>query len=139
MEVDQLSPSVFALNPLAVKIGEEYYVRSIQKVNSDLSLTFYCAVENGIVLTHMKRGDLLENLTQQLDRIEKNIGEPELILGCDCFLRRLEAEHLGIEAQASALLRKHHVIGFNTYGEQLEGMHINQTFTGVVIGKPCDE
>ncbi|QEQ95279.1 nitric oxide-sensing protein NosP [Neptunomonas concharum] len=139
LEVDQLSPSVFALNPLAVKIGEEYYVRSIQKVNSDLSLTFYCAVENGIVLTHMKRGDLLENLTQQLDRIEKNIGEPELILGCDCFLRRLEAEHLGIEAQASALLRKHHVIGFNTYGEQLEGMHINQTFTGVVIGKPCDE
>lgn len=139
LEVDQLSPSVFALNPLAVKIGEEYYVRSIQKVNSDLSLTFYCAVENGIVLTHMKRGDLLDNLTQQLDRIEKNIGEPELILGCDCFLRRLEAEHLGIEAQASALLRKHHVIGFNTYGEQLEGMHINQTFTGVVIGKPCDE
>jgi len=139
LEVDQLSPSVFALNPLAVKIGEEYYVRSIQKVNSDLSLTFYCAVENGIVLTHMKRGDLLENLTQQLDRIEKNIGEPELILGCDCFLRRLEAEHLGIEAQASDLLRKHHVIGFNTYGEQLEGMHINQTFTGVVIGKPCDE
>ncbi len=139
LEVDQLSPSVFALNPLAVKIGEEYYVRSIQKVNSDLSLTFYCAVENGIVLTHMKRGNLLENLTQQLDRIEKNIGEPELILGCDCFLRRLEAEHLGIEAQASALLRKHHVIGFNTYGEQLEGMHINQTFTGVVIGKPCDE
>lgn len=139
LEVDQLSPSVFALNPLAVKIGEEYYVRSIQKVNGDLSLTFYCAVENGIVLTHMKRGDLLENLTQQLDRIEKNIGEPELILGCDCFLRRLEAEHLGIEAQASALLRKHHVIGFNTYGEQLEGMHINQTFTGVVIGKPCDE
>ena len=139
LEVDQLSPSVFALNPLAVKIGEEYYVRSIQKVNSDLSLTFYCAVENGIVLTHMKRGDLLENLTQQLDRIEKNIGEPELILGCDCFLRRLEAEHLGIEALASDLLRKHHVIGFNTYGEQLEGMHINQTFTGVVIGKPCDE
>jgi len=28
------------------------------------------------------------------------------------------------------------VIGFNTYGEQFNGMHINQTFTGVAIGRP---
>jgi len=26
------------------------------------------------------------------------------------------------------------VIGFNTYGEQFNGMHLNQTFTGVAIG-----
>ena len=50
-------------------------------------------------------------------------------------LRRMEIEALGLEAEASRLLRHHRVIGFNTYGEQHHGMHINQTFTGVVIGQ----
>lgn len=137
--VDELTPDVFALNPLAVRIGDEFYVRSIQKVNKDLSLTFYCAVENGIVLTRMQRGDMLKNLTNQLERIEQKVGSPQLLIGCDCFLRRLEMEYLGIAEQASALLRQHKVVGFNTYGEHIDGMHINQTFTGVVIGKPFDE
>lgn len=137
--VGELTPDIFALNPLAVRIGDEFYVRSIQKVNEDLSLTFYCAVENGIVLTRMQRGDMLQNLASQLDRIEQKVGSPQLLIGCDCFLRRLEIEHLGITQQASALLRQHKVVGFNTYGEHIDGMHINQTFTGVVIGKPSDE
>lgn len=137
--VDELTPEVFALNPLAVKIGDEFYVRSIQKVNTDLSLTFYCAVENGIVLTRMQRGDMLKNLTMQLEKIEAKVGSPQLIIGCDCFLRRLEIEHLDTVQAASALLREHKVVGFNTYGEHIEGMHINQTFTGVVIGKPSHE
>ena len=38
--------------------------------------------------------------------------------------------------EVSDFLRHHKVIGFNTYGEQFDGMHINQTFTGVVIGQP---
>jgi hypothetical protein len=137
--VEKLTPEVFALNPLAVKIGEVFYVRSIQKVNPDLSLTFYCAVENGIVLTRMQRGDMLQNLATQLERIEQKVGSLQLIIGCDCFLRRLEIEHLDISEQASSLLRQHKVVGFNTYGEHLEGMHINQTFTGVVIGRPADD
>ena len=56
--------------------------------------------------------------------------------GCDCFLRRLEAEFTGVVDEVSDFLRHHKVIGFNTYGEQFDGMHINQTFTGVVIGQP---
>ena len=62
-----------------------------------------------------------------------------MIIGCDCFHRRLEIEHLDIVQEASALLRQHKVVGFNTYGEHINGMHINQTFTGVVIGKPANE
>jgi hypothetical protein len=27
------------------------------------------------------------------------------------------------------------VIGFNTFGEQYRGMHINQTFTGIAFGR----
>jgi hypothetical protein len=133
--VDELNHKVFALNPIAVKIGEDYYVRSIQQVNADLSLQFYCAVENGIVMTVMEPAEMTSDLIRKLDTIQTEIGEPQLIIGCDCFLRRLESEILGYKDSVSDLLRQNNVIGFNTYGEQMEGMHINQTFTGVAIGR----
>jgi hypothetical protein len=31
------------------------------------------------------------------------------------------------------------VVGFNTYGEQYGGVHVNQTLTGVAIGMPDHE
>lgn len=135
LQPDQLNPKVFALHPLAVKLGQEYYVRSIQKVNDDLSLTFYCAVGNGMVLTEMQPQPILPDLERRFADIEARIGEPMITLGCDCFLRRLETEHLDSLDEASAFFRHHRVIGFNTYGEHFDGVHINQTFTGVVIGK----
>ncbi|MDC6711211.1 FIST C-terminal domain-containing protein, partial [Leclercia adecarboxylata] len=113
-----------------------YYVRSIQKVNEDMSLTFYCAVENGIVLTAMEPGPLMPNLEALFERLEQRLGPPLLTIGCDCFLRRLEIEGNDTSEQTSAFLRRQQVIGFNTYGEQFNGMHINQTFTGVAIGRP---
>lgn len=135
---DELDRKVFALRPMAVRIGDHYFLRSVQRVNADRSLTFYCAVETGIVLTAMHPGPLLDNLRAQLDEAEAAVGPPLLTIGCDCFLRRLEAELTGVVEETSEFLREHRVIGFNTYGEQFEGMHINQTFTGVVIGQPDD-
>ncbi|MDH2373218.1 nitric oxide-sensing protein NosP [Cobetia sp. 3AK] len=132
---EALEEAVFARCPLAVRIGEAHYVRSIQRVNADASLSFYCAVETGIVLTAMQATPILAQLEQRLAEVEARLGPPALTIGCDCFLRRMEIEALGLEAEASRLLRHHRVIGFNTYGEQHHGMHINQTFTGVVIGQ----
>lgn len=129
-----LDHRAFALNPVAVRIGDDFYVRSIQRVNADRSLTFYCAVEKGIVLTAMRPGPMLPDLEAEFARIEQAIGTPRLVIGCDCFLRRLEAHHSGRHEATSAFLRAHRVIGFNTYGEQFNGMHLNQTFTGVAIG-----
>jgi len=134
--VEALDFALFAAHPLAVRINDRYYVRSIQKVNDDLSLSFYCAVENGIVLTAMRPGPLLPNLQAQFARIEAHLGEPLLTIGCDCFLRRLEAEASGDLDAVAEFLRSRQVIGFNTYGEQCNGVHLNQTFTGVAIGRP---
>lgn len=131
-----LTPAVFALHPLAIRLGEDYYVRSIQSVNADLSLTFYCAIDTGLVLTRMQPTAILQQLEQRLLSLQRQLGPPQLVIGCDCFLRRLEIEQRQLEPQGSALLRQHRVIGFNTYGEHVQGMHINQTFTGVAIGHP---
>lgn len=134
--VEQLDRRVFALQPLGVRVGGNYFVRSIQRVNADGSLTFYCAVETGIVMTAMNPGSLLESVREQIEASERIVGKPLVTLACDCFLRRLEAELTGQLEAVSGFLREHRVVGFNTYGEQFNGMHINQTFTGVVIGRP---
>ncbi len=134
--LEALNHRLFAAHPLAVRISEQYYVRSIQRVNEDLSLSFYCAVENGIVLTAMRPGPLLPNLEEVFAGLRERLGPLLLTIGCDCFLRRLEVEDQGGVEPVSAFLRNQPVIGFNTYGEQFNGMHINQTFTGVAIGRP---
>lgn len=133
--VEELDEETFARHPLAVRLHDQAYVRSIQRVNEDLSLSFYCAVENGIVLTAMRAAPILDDLREVLDGIVARLGPPRLVIGCDCFLRRLEIESDGKSEAASALLRDYRVVGFNTYGEQCNGMHLNQTFTGVVIGQ----
>jgi hypothetical protein len=93
-------------------------------------------VENGIVLTAMRPGPLLANLEGVFDGLRQRLGPLLLTIGCDCFLRRLEIEAEDGVAPVAAFLRSQQVIGFNTYGEQFNGMHINQTFTGVAIGRP---
>jgi hypothetical protein len=136
VSVEELDRKTFALSPLGVKIGGHYFVRSIQRVNPDGSLTFYCAVETGIVMTAMAPGNLLDSVREQIEASERVVGPPLVTIGCDCFLRRLEAELTDEVDAVSEFLQHHKVIGFNTYGEQFDGMHINQTFTGVVIGQP---
>lgn len=136
LPVAELQLADFALHALAVRIRDQFYVRSIQRVNPDNSLTFYCAVDTGIVLTAMQPGSLLPGLQAQLADIRERLGDPVLIIGCDCFLRRMEAELRGEAEAMSAFLAANRVVGFNTYGEQFNGMHINQTFTGVAFAFP---
>jgi len=131
-----LSPKIFAAHPVMVRVGGQYHVRAIQKVNPDNSLTFLCAIDEGIVLTVAKGVDLLEDLKSLFRRLRHDVGPPDLIIGCDCVLRNLEIEQRGLKAAVSALFVEQHVVGFCTYGEQYMSMHVNQTFTGVIIGAP---
>jgi hypothetical protein len=48
----------------------------------------------------------------------------------------MEAQEKQLSGQVSALMRKHGVTGFSTYGEQFNAMHVNQTLTGVAIYPP---
>lgn len=134
LPVEALDAEVFALNPLTVKLGDRFYPRAIQKVNTDLSLSFYCAIDTGIVLTRSRPERILERLTELFDGISRRIGTPQLVIGYDCIFRRIEIAHYGLCDQASEVLKQHNVVGFNTYGEQFNGMHLNQTFTGIALG-----
>ena len=57
-----------------------------------------------------------------------------MIIGCECVLRSLELERTQMKQRVGDLLIANNVVGFNTYGEQFNAMHVNQTFTGVALG-----
>lgn len=138
VDVDDLDPMRFAASPVVVLIDGADYVRSIQKANPDGSLTFYCAIEEGLVLRVARGVDLVENLEQIFASVRQQIGAPQVVFGCDCILRNLEVIQTGLREQVEAVLKKHNAVGFNTYGEQFGGVHVNQTFTGLAIGGPAE-
>jgi hypothetical protein len=131
---DKLTPMIFAAHPVVVRIGGQYYVRSIQKVNEDESLSFFCAIDEGVVLTVAQGVDLVQNLEELFAGLNARLGAPEIVLGCDCILRNLEMGQRNLKERVGAILASNNVIGFATYGEQFNAMHVNQTFTGVAIG-----
>jgi len=134
LEVDKLTPQIFSAHPVVVQVGGQHFVRSIQKVNEDESLSFFCAIDEGIVLTVAKGIDMVENLKSLFVDVREKVGKPQLVLGCDCILRNLELNQEGLRDEISELMTENNVIGFATYGEQYNAMHVNQTFTGVAIG-----
>lgn len=135
LDPNKLDPFAFSSYPLVVRIGDSDFVRSIQKVNPDGSLSFFCAIDRGIVLRVARADDLQATLKQTLLYIRQQIGQPALIIGCDCILRLLECRSREMLQPVGELFAENNVIGFNTFGEQYRGMHINQTFTGIAIGE----
>ena len=134
VDVHDLNPMRFAASPVVVMIDGIDYVRSIQKANPDGSLTFFCAIEEGLVLRVAHGVDLVNNLEQTFDKIRAQIGQPQLVFGCDCILRNLEISQNGLKDRVEEILKRNNTIGFSSYGEQFHGVHINQTLTGIAIG-----
>ncbi|OFX22703.1 MAG: hypothetical protein A2V77_10850 [Anaeromyxobacter sp. RBG_16_69_14] len=135
LSLDQLDSNVFSSNPVMLRIGSDDYVRSIQKVNPDLSVTLYCAIDEGLVLTIGKSMEPLTTLAKGFRDATRDIGTPSLVIGCDCVLRRLDFEQGHLDGQAGDFLARNKVIGFSTYGEQFNAVHVNQTFTGIALGE----
>jgi hypothetical protein len=131
--VDQLNAAVFSHHPLMLRVGDDYYVRSVAGIEADGSLKFLCAIDSGLVLTIGEGSSAQEAFAQKIEQIRQEIGEPAVIIGCDCILRRLEMEERGIDDQIGQLMSRSKVFGFSTYGEQFNSLHVNQTFTGVAI------
>ncbi len=136
LDLAELTPLTFACHPVVVRLGGQHFVRSIARVNEDESLTFFCAIDEGIVLTIAEGADMVDNLQAAFDSVRREIGPPDLVLGCDCVLRRLETEREDIKEKIGDIFVANNVVGFATYGEQFNAMHVNQTFTGIAIGSP---
>ena len=137
-DVFNLCPSRFAAHPVVVMIDGTDYVRSIQKVGADGSLTFYCAIDEGLVLRAADGVDLVSNLESTFHTLREQIGPPQVVIACDCTLRNVEIDERGLRSQVDEIMRRYGTVGFGTYGEQYGGVHVNQTLTGIAIGERGD-
>jgi hypothetical protein len=135
MEVGDLRHLVYFASPLMLRVGGEYYVRSIQKINADGGLTFFSAIDEGLVLRVAERKNLVENLKDAFDQVRTEVPNIGLTIGFDCILRRLEVMDNDLQHAVNDILTENNVIGFSTYGEQFKSVHVNQTFTGIVLGE----
>lgn len=132
-----LDPQCFASNAMVVRVGGEYHCRAVQSVNSDDSVAFFSAIDTGLVLTIAKTEGMVNSMQQSIESIEHSIGEIDLLMGFECILRKLDARHRNIIERLEDLYIKKNIVAFNSYGEQYQSMHINQTFTGVAFGLPA--
>lgn len=124
-------------HPLTFGCNGELYVRSIQHIHPDDSITFYCAIEEGMVVDVAGHEELVSALRAGLELGDR--PPADLMIGCNCILRALETKARGQHAEVGALWQRYsrHAIGFDTYGEQLDGLHINQTLVGVAFREPA--
>lgn len=135
---EELGPYSFASYPLVVKIGGNYYCRCIRTVNSDGSLSFFCAIDEGLVFTVARPRDMLRTTLETLEAIDASLGGTDFILGFDCILRRLDAESRQVRHKVEEIYQRFGVAGFHTYGEQFNAMHLNQTLTGIAFATTID-
>ncbi|SHI33610.1 FIST N-terminal domain-containing protein [Wenxinia saemankumensis] len=131
----QLSTFTFAAHPVVVRLGGAHHVRAIQRVTPEGELVFFSAIDEGLVLTLAEAEDMVAHLDRSLARLGEG-GAPAAIWACDCILRRVEARESQALPALGRVLARHRVRGFSTYGEQINGLHVNQTMTGVAIYPP---
>jgi len=130
------APQVFAENPLLLLANDKHYVRAISDASDTHTLSFLAAIDEGLIMTLGVGQEILETLDAGLDLRDREGKAPDFVLGFDCVLRKLEIAHKQLERDASQILVARHVLGFNTFGEQQLGLHMNQTFVGVAFFEP---
>lgn len=134
---EQIDTFTFADSPMVVRLGGSHHVRAIKRVTENGDLEFFSAIDEGLVLTIADAGPIVDHLDTQLAALSTGGDDPPVaILACDCVLRRIEAEKKQLKRPLDVVLARHRVTGFSTYGEQINGMHVNQTMTGVAIYAP---
>lgn len=125
-----LEPADFASHPLLLRMGRRHHVRAISEATAGRGLKLMSSIDTGTVLTLGRAEDVTQGFGAALDSLPQ---PPLMVLGFDCILRRLAVERAGMAERMGGLFARYRVAGFNTYGEQHAGMHVNQTFVGLAL------
>ena len=132
-EVKEVGEKQYGQHPLIYSENNKQYIRSIQKIEDDGSITFYCAIEQGILLELGRPQSPDQALQHSLERLEEKLGSVNTMFVFSCILCKLEIPGIEERLQMSKRLNSvaKNVIGFDSYGEQLDGLHINQTMVAI--------
>jgi hypothetical protein len=130
-----LDSSIVSHHPLLLRWDGRYYARAIRAWDDD-RLDLFCAIEEGMVVRIGRGTDLAGTIEQQYGELRAELGggEPLLMVAFHCYQRRLEIERSQQQERYRLAVAQHPLIGFCTYGEQYNGLHMNQTATGFILG-----
>lgn len=128
----ELGASAYGRYPLMAKSGEHFYIRAIHDATHE-GLDFFCKLEVGTVLRLGTSPGSNDELLRTLDGV--GCDGPHVSLFFDCTLRRLEFEDRALSQLVGRRLGNSGS-GFCTYGEQLDGIHVNQTLVGLRFEEP---
>ena len=92
-------------------------------------------LDEGMVLTAARSRNPVGATREMFSQTQDEIGDVSIYIRFECILRRLDAEQHQFAREMSELYRNNRVVGYHTYGEQYGSMHVNQTLTGVAIGR----
>jgi hypothetical protein len=134
----EITDEIAGRNPFGYYVGGRAYVRSVMALEGD-SLRFACAVEDGVILRMMRAGEMLETTRRSLLEASERVGgEIRALIAFNCLGRYLETQAAGTTSLMGAELTNHPVIGFNTFGEQINSLHMNHTLAALAIGEKRD-
>jgi hypothetical protein len=132
--VEQMTLDLFAAHSLLVQVGGEEYIRSVRSIEPDGSLRLHSAIDEGVVVRMGRSDDTLVSLARFLQDGSDQVNRTSLAVCFDCMHRRIELTRQGNLERAGRILGRVPVIGFSSYGEVVDSIHVNQTMTGVLFG-----
>ena len=101
----EVTTEVTFMHPLTFVCNNEIYVRSIQRVEPDGSIIFYCGIEEGMVLSLGGHEDMKTALARDISAVGKKMKGADLFIACNCILRALEAGKLEQHAPLAGILK----------------------------------
>ncbi|MGA2499146.1 MAG: FIST N-terminal domain-containing protein [Tepidisphaeraceae bacterium] len=132
----ELDSQIVSHHPLLMRWDGRFYARAI-RAWADGRLDMFCAIEEGMVVRIGEAADLVGTIERQYGELETELGggEPLVMVAFHCYQRRLEIERAQQQQRYRAVIAKHPLIGCCTFGEQYNGLHMNQAATGFVLGR----
>ena len=117
---------------LALVFDEQnLFIRSPQYAEGK-AIVFACSIKEGLNLTIMKSGNIVEDTRKDLEKAKCESGQIQAILDFNCSLRNLELKRKNQCQEYLDLFSGIEAIGFATYGESYIG-HMNQTSTMLLL------
>ncbi len=129
-------PNCFASNPLGRLISDSVWISTPVSVVDGKSITIYSAIAQNTTVKILKPIDTVTEAKKTVEVIKQNLPDCKGVILFNCTYRYLQLKK---ENTLSTIFDEFSncgaVCGFNTYGEQLNKLHINQTLTLIAFGE----
>jgi hypothetical protein len=121
-------------HPLLIQYQHATYSRAVRVIHADESLEFYSGFEEGMVADLGRPQSLVATLAAEVAQ-QRRRGRADLLIAANCILRSQEIARSGATSAVEDILGgfAKRMIGLDTYGEQVDGLHVSHSFVAVAL------